>query len=322
MYEVVFQCFETIVETSKNWDSETLIKAKGFISCLANFEVLVSFVVTKNCLRYLKQITVSLQQRSRDILSAYTEIQTVKSYLQDMRNEPEGYFEVMMEEAKYLAEGIGSEPSVPSQCKRQTLRNNTPATSVTEYYKRSVLIPFLDHLLNELNSRFSKHSQLVSQSLLLTPQVLVLSKTPDLPPGLQELSQMYKDDMPCIGSLTSEYHRWYKKWTSEDSPTDHKLPSTGIETLHACNGGFYPNIFALLKISCTPPVTTTEYERSFSSLKLLKTYLRSTMTSDRLNSLALMHIHRSTEIDKSAVIDQYATAYNSRMKLSTTDFLG
>ncbi|CAC5419619.1 unnamed protein product [Mytilus coruscus] len=190
MYEVVFQCFETIVETSKNWDSETLIKAKGFISCLENFEMLVSFVVTKNCLRYLKQITVSLQQRSRDILSAYTEIQTVKSCLQDMRNEPEGYFEVMMEEAKYLAERIGSEPSVPRQCKRQTLRNNTPATSLIEYYKRSVPIPLLDHLLNELNSRFSKHSRLVSQSFLLTPQVLVISKTPDLPPGLQELSQI------------------------------------------------------------------------------------------------------------------------------------
>lgn len=47
-----------------------------------------------------------------------------------------------MEKAKYLAERIGSETSVPRQCKRQTLRNNTPATSVTEYYKRSVLIPF------------------------------------------------------------------------------------------------------------------------------------------------------------------------------------
>lgn len=61
MYEeMVFKCFETNGETINYWDSETLIKVKGFILCLKYFEILVSSVIAKNCLRYLKQITVNL----------------------------------------------------------------------------------------------------------------------------------------------------------------------------------------------------------------------------------------------------------------------
>jgi hypothetical protein len=38
-------------------------------------------------------------------------------------------------------------------------------------------------------------------------------------------------------------------------------------------------------------------ERSFSVLRRLKTYVRSTIKNDRLSSLGLMHIHRDFEVD-------------------------
>ena len=48
----------------------------------------------------------------------------------------------------------------------------------------------------------------------------------------------------------------------------------------------------LLHIVLTIPVTTSTAERSFSTLRRLKTYLRSTMSQTRLNHLMLLHIHR------------------------------
>jgi hypothetical protein len=47
------------------------------------------------------------------------------------------------------------------------------------------------------------------------------------------------------------------------------------------------------------PVTVASAERSFSKLKLLKNYLRSTMTQDRLNGLAILCIEKKLldEID-------------------------
>ena len=50
--------------------------------------------------------------------------------------------------------------------------------------------------------------------------------------------------------------------------------------------------FIALRIFLTIPVTVASGERSFSKLKLIKTYLRSNMLQDRLNSLAILSIER------------------------------
>ncbi|XP_068240913.1 uncharacterized protein [Palaemon carinicauda] len=51
-----------------------------------------------------------------------------------------------------------------------------------------------------------------------------------------------------------------------------------------------PNTFVALRILLTLPVTVASGERSFSKLKLIKTYLRSTMTEERLVGLAMVSI--------------------------------
>lgn len=48
-------------------------------------------------------------------------------------------------------------------------------------------------------------------------------------------------------------------------------------------GLFYPNIRKALLISLSQPCTTATVERSFSTLRRVKTWLRSTMTEARLN---------------------------------------
>ena len=79
----------------------------------------------------------------------------------------------------------------------------------------------------------------------------------------------------------------------------------------------FPNINVLLKIACTLPVTICENERANSQIKLLKTYLRSTMSEDRLSSLAMMKIHRKKvkELDLDILVQQFANMHPRRMLL-------
>uniref|UniRef100_H3AKW9 HAT C-terminal dimerisation domain-containing protein n=1 Tax=Latimeria chalumnae TaxID=7897 RepID=H3AKW9_LATCH len=48
----------------------------------------------------------------------------------------------------------------------------------------------------------------------------------------------------------------------------------------------------LLLLYLTIPATTATAEHTFSMLRCLKTYLRSTMNQDRLNNLLLLHVHK------------------------------
>ncbi|XP_015433463.1 PREDICTED: zinc finger MYM-type protein 1-like [Dufourea novaeangliae] len=52
----------------------------------------------------------------------------------------------------------------------------------------------------------------------------------------------------------------------------------------------YPNLLIALQIMLTTPVTVASAERSFSRLKLIKNYLRSSISQERFSSLAILSI--------------------------------
>lgn len=54
------------------------------------------------------------------------------------------------------------------------------------------------------------------------------------------------------------------------------MPITALNALDHC-GSRFPNVAELLKILAALPVPTSSAERSFSSLKYVKSYVRSTM---------------------------------------------
>jgi hypothetical protein len=71
----------------------------------------------------------------------------------------------------------------------------------------------------------------------------------------------------------------------------------------------YPNISVAYRILLTVPVTIASAERSFLKLKLLKNYLRSTMSQERLNDLAMCTIEKDIldTIDLNTILDDFAS---------------
>ena len=54
-----------------------------------------------------------------------------------------------------------------------------------------------------------------------------------------------------------------------------------------------PLVYKVFSILATIPATSCSAERSFSALRRLKTYLRSTMGQKRLNNIALINVERA-----------------------------
>lgn len=71
----------------------------------------------------------------------------------------------------------------------------------------------------------------------------------------------------------------------------------------------YPYLWVALRIAATLPVTVASAERSFSKLKLIKTYLRSTMSQERLSGLAVISINHEVgkTLSYDAVINDFAS---------------
>ena len=54
----------------------------------------------------------------------------------------------------------------------------------------------------------------------------------------------------------------------------------------------FDQVVVLTRLLLTIPASSAEAERSFSALRRLKTYLRSTMSQQRLNSIAILNVHQ------------------------------
>lgn len=70
----------------------------------------------------------------------------------------------------------------------------------------------------------------------------------------------------------------------------------------------YPNVSTAYRILFTMPVTVASGERSFSKLKLLKYYLRSVMSHEKLNGLATLCIEKRLLNDIDTIITDFASS--------------
>jgi len=71
-----------------------------------------------------------------------------------------------------------------------------------------------------------------------------------------------------------------------------------------------------VRISATLPVTVAAAERSFSKLKLIKKYLRSTMAQERLSGLSVISINHVVSQQLSYdIIDDFAARKARRVRL-------
>ncbi|XP_034594592.1 uncharacterized protein [Setaria viridis] len=80
---------------------------------------------------------------------------------------------------------------------------------------------------------------------------------------------------------------------------------------------YFPNAIIAYRVLLTIPRTVASAERSFSKLKLLKSYLRSTMTQERLNDLAMIALESDIleKIEYEFIIENFISRNTKRMML-------
>jgi hypothetical protein len=244
-----------------------------------------------------KPLSKILQDKTQDIHNAMKDVQDCLTTLRELRDDV--HFNRIFQRAVVAN---NNEPiETPRLTAKQKNRSNVPADNPEEYYKSAVYLPYIDSCISQMEERFLNHSAKVGQLSALLPSYCNNSSFADIEVAAVQYSKFLPGG---LDALETEYMRWKAYWRRQ--PADDR-PIHIVDVLSvATTLGTYPALAVMLRIFATIPVTTATGERSFSSLKYIKNYLRTTMEEPRLNGLAHLFINRDIELDHDLVVDEFA----------------
>ena len=161
----------------------------------------------------------------------------------------------------------------------------------------SLYYALLDCIIEEINDRFKENDIHWIQLLHLC----LLKWDEATSNHISELETFYK-----LSGLQAEFQVFhaYARKNLTHVKTFHDLANAIVEKDIST---MFPGMWDLVRIALCIPVSSASSERSFSALRRLKTYLRSTM--GRLSNLAMVHIEQeiANKVDYSDIIDIFAS---------------
>ena len=248
----------------------------------------MSLVVACRGLSYVAPATTKLQAKRMEIMKVYSEIGSLKNVVMEKRQKIDETHRHWYELAVNLTKSIGTSPSTPRICSNQTMRANPPSQSTEEYCRIIISSPFLDHLISQLDLRFSPDKiEIMKKGFLSVPFYMteIIQASDDVELWKKEVSvfvERYEDDLTLFHNTDTELDIWHTYWSSKSPKSLPKKLSETLEVIYPMQTTF-PTICVLLQILATIPITMCICERCISRLRFLKTYLRSKMTQERLN---------------------------------------
>ena len=153
---------------------------------------------------------------------------------------------------------------------------------MASFYRKEVFT-FVDKMSPVLSSKISS----LEDSFRPLIDVLDPNKTPSTD-KVVKLVTVFPDDVPDSDALFAEIevsfsHCDKEKAKIEEPFTLRDVADFAIECDR--NHKLYPNVAKVYRLLLTSPPSVCKNERSLSRLKLLKNYLRSTISQDRLDAL-------------------------------------
>ncbi|XP_071675889.1 uncharacterized protein [Lolium perenne] len=316
-----------LLELSKSGDDAMArSNAKTLYDVIGTFEFLLSMVIWHDILFYINMVSKMLQSPSICIDSALQQIEGTMEYFDKYRST--GFYASLII-ARELANDMKIQPSFP--IKRRITRkkhfdesdddaNNEEILAAEKAFEVDFFFVMVDTANTSLKNRFEELGVFkeIFGFLLSSSNLKSLDDV-----GLQKCCTKFaktfskKDPISHKGVFDVDSNDLFSKlrmlrMTLPDEPMHAAEMFEFVRSINC-----FPNISIAYRILFTVPVTVTvaSAERSFSKLKLLKNYLRSAMSQERLNGLATICIEKGLldQINVDNIINDFAST-NFRKK--------
>ena len=302
------------IAQSRQADAGLRHEAQCLADQVTDFKFLISVTVWYDVLFQINIASKSMQGINMDIARATSLLKSCVQFLMSYRES--GYAEAVIV-AKEIAESLGSDVNFkerPRQRRKKRLfeyessdnDNSTPE----QRFMRDFFYALVDCAQSSIDERFK---QLEEHAKIWTflYNLHKLPRNEELDSHCANLEKSLTDGENTdingadLSMELKHLRHIFPQEPVKGSPQDVLQYISTTDTRD-----IFPNVWVALRILLTLPVTVAAGERSFSKLKLIKTYLRSTMADERLTSLAILSIENSVahSLDISDMVQQFARA--------------
>ena len=179
------------------------------------------------------------------------------------------------------------EPAVPRK-RRAPLRldahNSTGvAAAQPEDHYRMLYFETLDTVTSSIKEGFDQEGYQVYSKL---EQLLLKGVIEDY----HQHEELYHDDFD-IELLLVQLHTFHTNYKIEANMNMYNVIKI-VQGMSEPEKSLFSQVVKLTRLLLVIPATNAVSERSFSAMRRIKTYLRSTMLQERLNAVMIMHVHK------------------------------
>lgn len=303
-------------------DASKATEARGILLQVQSFQFVLCLIIFDRLLTCIKGLSDELQSVQLNLdKAAGLVVGTIKT-IESFRSDEEWI--KLLSYAKSVADAHDISTHIPTANSSRQRRRAMPQRYSDEVVfettgsrecpseddadsilKTNLYFPILDAVLVEFNSRFSKKNLELMKSLHACC------------PTADEFLEI-----TLLKPLISAYDLDYQQLITETTLAKASLQGKEMEDVSDALLELiplkvaFPNLIQLLQIALTISVSTAKCDRTFSTLKRIKSYLRTTMSEERLNNMAILSIEHDLgkAIDTKEIISQFSQA-NRRIYL-------
>jgi len=313
-YSELISFLQDVSDTDR---SDAGSKASGFVRQLLTFSTFCSLKLIYEVFSRSESLARSLQSPKLSLCKAQGMVNALTCLLNSRRSDDS--FVTFWEAVVSEAANLGIEPMVP-RIRRIPRRIDDGSSQhldqTVEDFHRRLYFSSLDAATTCLSSRF-QHSAF-SLARNVETVFLEVINSGNVPP-LRDILAHYGDDID--EARLSLHLSMLADLCRSANPPVIVTDISGVVQLFTDNevwSHMLPQVVKLLRLYLTLPVTSCTAERSFSSLRRLKTFLRSTSSQPRLNHIALLHTHRDSSIDLEDICNNFIIKNEVRQKTFST----
>uniref|UniRef100_A0A8D0GJ48 TTF-type domain-containing protein n=1 Tax=Sphenodon punctatus TaxID=8508 RepID=A0A8D0GJ48_SPHPU len=303
----ILKVLSKIILLSKKKDE--ILEATALKSQMEQFQFVFLVVLLTEIFESISCLSNLLESPEGDLSKAVSLLQTCYVNLQEARSRYDTLCKSTIEMAKTW--GISQEfeeqhvprvkKFVDELCEDQRLM------SAEERFRVNVFFAILDRVSSQIKQRFRGLHEVVCTFNALQPSTLTSATDNDLYAAGEILINQYDTDLsPSLSGQLLSFRACLKSEISKRSTIKEVAALLMVENQSLSSS--FPDICTACLLFLTIPVTVATSECSFSKVKIIKSYLRSSMSEERLGGLALLSIEneRARKLNISKITDVFA----------------